>query len=379
MMIRSLIVIVCAFVFTTTSIQSSDAQAWGDYSPDALFGETAPSQITRWIKLADQGMAQRILSSDAYHDDFRFRAAPVKPSRNWTLPIVDVRPAKNVSRPSPRAAEANSPPRVAQTASGKPNPPAFSWVWQSSSDLAVRHSALDDPFGQLSLDFIPRPLPSSYKPLHANPSQANQAQAKRLELKLVKVNPATEKRLDGQDISIVDVRKTKGASNALDSQTRSPANNTRYVTRKSSTPVVDWVWQSSSDLAVRHCDLDDPFGALSLDFIPRPLPTKANILKLELVKVQSVQQKRKLATGRKDYWSYYADCDRWNVVFAVPNAQLPPAVKDAQKVVANTDEDQKNAQIALAIQDLADQIAHRWESAISLYRTISTRLLTSRQ
>ena len=96
-MIRSLIGIVCAFVFITTCIQSTAAQAWGNYSPAALLDRAAQSQLAGWIELADQGISERILSSDAYHDDFRFRAAPVKQSRNWKMPIVDVRPAKNVS------------------------------------------------------------------------------------------------------------------------------------------------------------------------------------------------------------------------------------------------------------------------------------------
>ena len=85
-----------------------------------------------------------------------------------------------------------------------------------------------------------------------------------------------------------------------------------------------------------------------------------------------------MAEGRKDYWTYYADCDRWNVVFAIPNATPPSDLKDDQQVVEAPVVDRKKSKITSGLNQLAADIAQRWENAISYYRTISKRFLASR-
>ena len=474
-MIRSLIGIVCVLVFTTACVQSTAAQALGDYSPEAALGRDTQSQLSRWIELADNGACSRLLSSDAYHDDFRFRAAPVKRSRNWKMPIVDVRPAKEISITFSQPLR-STPPVETQLTVGSNRAPVVDWVWQSSSDLAVRYCELDDPIDQVSLDFIPRPLPPQAKPIATKTSKV-----KLLELKLVKVISAKQKSAINLKMATVGVRPVKTIPSTLNSKIEngSTARKPYIFSRSSTDPVVDWVWQSSSDLAVRYCELDDPLDSASLAFIPRPLPpqakpvatktAKVKRLELKLVKVKSAEQKRamnskiengttahkphfftnsstdpvvdwvwqsssdlavrycelddpsdsvslafipcplppqvkpveakpsnvkrlelklvkvisaeqrlRMAEGRKDYWAYYADCDRWNVVFAIPKALPPSDLKDDQQVVDAPVVDRKKSKISSDLHQLAADIAQRWESAISYYRTISKRFLASR-
>ena len=493
-MIRSLIGIVCVLVFTTACVQSTAAQALGEYSSEALRGRDTQSQLSRWIELADQGVCNRLLSSDAYHNDFRFRAAPVKRPRNWKMPIVDVRPAKEISTTFSQPLR-STPPVETQLTVGSNRAPVVDWVWQSSSDLAVRYCELDDPIDQVSLDFIPRPLPPQAKPIatktskvkllelklvkvisakqksaanlkmatvgvrrgktvpstlnskiengstarkpyifsrsssdpvvdwvwqsssdlavrycelddpldsaslafiprplppQAKPVATKTSKVKRLELELVKVESAEQKRAMNLKMPTVDVRPAKTVPSTLDSEFEngSTAHKPHFFTDSSTDPVVDWVWQSSSDLAVRYCELDDPLDSVSLAFIPRPLPPQvkpveakpSNVkrLELKLVKVISAEQRLRMAEGRKDYWTYYADCDRWNVVFAIPKALPPSDLKDDQQVVDAPVVDRKKSKITSSLNQLAADIAQRWENAISYYRTISKRFLASR-
>ena len=274
-MIRSSIGIVCVLVLITTCAQSTAAQAHGEYSLSALRGGAMQSRLSCWIELADQGISDRILSSDAYHDKFRFRAAPVKQSRNWKMPIVDVRPAKDISvafnQPQKRRPAVTKTEDPLSTNSA----PVFNWVWESSDDLAVRYCELDDPLDQVAPSFIPRPLPP----------RKNQSHVKLLKLKLAKVTPEKKK------------------------------------------------------------------------------PS---------------QQKRPMTTGRKDYWNYYGDCDRWGVVFAIPAKRSPAKLEESQQVAEARQVDRRKSEIAQGLQELAALIAHRWEKAMSFYKTVSKRLLASR-
>ena len=271
-MIRSSIGIVCALVLITTCAQSTAAQMRGEYSLSALRGRVLQTQLSHWIELADQGISARILSSDAYHDEFRFRAAPVKQSRNWRMPIVDVRPAKDISIASNQRHQFPTPDKEGHPFGG--NEPVFRWVWQSPSNLAVRYSQFNAPFAVAPFNFIPRPLPKRTKP----------SEQKILKLKLVKATPT---------------------------------------------------------------------------------------------KQELAERKRVMTTRRKDYWNYYRDCDRWGVVFAIPSKNPPKRGLQRQQVVESQETVQPKSRIALALQDLAAQIAQRFEAAIEFYQTISKEFLIS--
>ncbi len=289
-MIRSSIGIVCVLVFLTTCAQSTAAQAYGEHSLCALRGRALQSHLSHWIELADQGISDRILSSDAFHDKFRFRASPVKQSRNWQMPVVDVRPAKDISIAFDQPQPAQQRESMTQISQGTRNAPVVNWVWESPSSLAVRYSELDDPVDQGAFEFIPRPLPQPIKS-----AQAKRGQTQLLKLKLVKVTPA---------------------------------------------------------------------------------------------KAEPTEQPRAMTSGRRDYWDYYGDCDRWDVVFAIPATPAAAKRADSQKIadasasqmqiVKTPVADRKKSEITVALQDLAAVIADRWENAIAFYRTISKQFLASR-
>jgi len=261
-MIRSWIGIVCVLVSITTCVQSSAAQAFGDHSSnplrERLVGAQLQTLLHDWIELADQGVSDRILCSDAYHDNFRFRAAPIKPIRNWQMPIVDVRPAKILSARSDRKTEPNAIAAKPQTAETSNVVEVANWVWESavgiSGQISSRYGQLRDQFEQFTLAVIPRP-----RPLIVNPS--------------------------------------------------------------------------------------------------------------------SIDPRQSLETGHDDYWNYYADCDRWNVVFAMPIKPTPSCLRNDQQAVNTIVPTQQAAEVSIELQKLAAQVADRWESAISLCRAASQQFL----
>ena len=253
-MIRSLIGIVSVLVLLTTCVQSTAAQPRGNSYPNPLRDGGAQTQLRHWIELADQGVSERILSSDAYHDDFRFRAAPVKQSRNWQMPIVDVRCAKDISIT--------------------------------------------------------------------------------LEEKVVTGSPVSK----SQPSAEIDI-----------------------------TPVVDWVRNSAFEVSGRYCELCDQFKQITLTIVPHLFPLRS----------KDAEPKEILATGRTDYWNYYTDCDRWNVVFAKPGKAQPAKLASDPKIANENATVQQEPEIKFGLQDLVTQVAGRWEEAISLYRAISQRFLTS--
>ena len=196
-MIRSSIGIVCVLVFITTCAQSTAAQMSGEYSLSSLRGRALQTQLSHWIELADQGISAQILSSDAYHDKFRFRAAPVKQSRNWKMPIVDVRPAKDISIASNQTHRSRPLGKETQPSRHTNNAPVLRWFWQSASDLAVRYHELDDPMGLMSFNFVPRQLPTQAK---------RSESTKVVKLKLVKITPG-KKDLAKQNRAMTTGRK----------------------------------------------------------------------------------------------------------------------------------------------------------------------------
>lgn len=286
-MIRSSIGIVCVLVFITTCAHSTAAQVRGAYAPSVLRDHGLQSQLSRWIELADQGVSDRILSSDAYHDKFRFRAAPVKQSRNWKMPLVDVRPAKDITSAHKHPLRARPAATKTKTNRATNRATVFSWGWKTVSDLAVEYRQWNQPLEVAFSDFFPRSFAA----------RENRSQVKRSSLNTFK-------------LKMVEVKLTKD---------------------------------------------------------------------------ESPQPQRAMTTGRKDYWDYYGDCDRWDVVFAIPGAPSTAKMK-AQPQVVNADvfnvetrdRHQQESKIAKGLQTLADLIANRWDDTISFCQTISKQLLASR-
>ena len=377
-MIRSWIGIVCVLVFVTTCVQTTAAQAHVYFPSTSMRNRVLPTQLRNWIELADRGVFEQILSSDDYHHDFRFRATPVKQSRNWQMPIVDVRSAKDLSIVLDAKIQNGSATQNAQH-SGETNiAPVIDWVWESSSDLAVRYRELSTPLDQAAKTVIPRPLPTRAKP------------ATQRQMLAVDARPATE-------FSFQLAAKSKTGSSTPKPQ----PSSSEYIT-----PVVDWVWESSSDLAVRYSELNNAFDQAAMTVIPRPLSTQAKPAKQKQTLTvdarpatkfsfqldakrktgpeasKSAEQKRKLIAGENDYWNYYAHCDRWNVVFAKPDG--------SSKGQSNSSNDEKvgsvdvpakrkpNLDLALqGLQELAALVAHRWGDAMNFCRTLSKQFQIS--
>ena len=198
-MIRSLIGLACVLFLMTTCIQSSAAQPRANFNVNSLRSDATPLSLRRGERSNFQSISDRILSSDAYHDDFRFRAAPVKRSPNWQMPFVDVRPAKQieVDFTSPKASKEN------------------------------RKVAFDFEISHLN----------------------------------------------------------------------------------------DFVWKTANRVSADYCQLRDRFEEITLAVIPRPVA---------------------VPRGQKDYWNYYADCDRWNVVFAIAwQRDAPQQVQETKFAAAS--------------------------------------------
>ena len=191
-MIRSMIGFACVLLLVTTCIQSSVAQPRANLSGNSLRSDAVAMSLRAGKQSNFQSISDSILSSDAYHDDFRFRAAPVKRSANWQMPIVDVRPAK-----------------------------------------------------QILVDFV---KPEAVK------------------------------------------ETTKVAFDF----------NIRHF--------VDSICSAANTASAEFCQVRDRFEEITLAIVPRPVA---------------------VLHGQQDYWNYYEDCDRWNVVFAI--AWQREAVRQEEK------------------------------------------------
>ena len=179
-MIRSMIGFACVLFFMTTCIQSSAAQPCANFNANPLRSNVAPMSLRVGTQTNFRAISDSILSSDAYHDDFRFRAAPVKRSANWQMPIVDVKPAK-----------------------------------------------------QIVVDFI-------------QPTVATENAEIDFNFEIARLS--------------------------------------------------DLVRETANRVSAEYCQFRDRFEEITLAVIPRPIA---------------------VPKGQADYWNYYADCDRWNVVFAI--------------------------------------------------------------
>ena len=544
-MIRSWIGIVCVLVFVTTCVQTTVAQAHGNFFSTSMRNRVLPAQIWKWIEFADQDVSDRILSSDAYHSDFRFRAAPVKRSPNWQMPIVDVRSAKDLSITLDAKTENGSAELKAQRSNENKITPVVDWVWESSSDLAVRQSELSSAFDQAAMAVIPRPLPNRAKPamrkqmqvVDKRPvtkfsfqlvakskvgSKAPKAQrssenkitpvvdwvwessfdlavrqselssafdqaamaiiprplptraklAKQKQMLTVDAPPATRFsfQLDANskvgseaskaqrssenkitpmvdwvwessfDLAVrqselssafdqaamaiiprplptrakpakqkqmltVDAPPASKFSFQLDANSKvgSEASKAQPASENKITPVVDWVWESSSDLAVRYSELNTALDQAAIAVIPFPLPTRAAPSKqkqvltvdvppatkfsIQLVpknkvghsKPKSAEEKLKLIAGQNDYWNYYAQCDRWNVVFAKPDDSSKPQSNSVnEKEIVNAElPGNQNSDLDLNMYELAALVADRLEGTLALYRGFSKQFQTS--
>ena len=240
-MIRSLIGFACVLFLVTTCIQSSAAQLRADFSANPLRSNLAAMSLRDGAQSNFQSISDRILSSDAYHDDFRFRAAPVKRSANWQMPIVDVRPAK-----------------------------------------------------QIVVNFVP---------------------------------PKTVK---------------ENAKVAFDFEIGH---------------LVDFIQGTANTASAEYCQFRDRFEEITLAIIPRPIT---------------------VPHGRKDYWNYYADCDRWNVVFAI--AWQRDAIQQLEKTdYATASKSSWDESAELIWENVVASIEASWQDVAAAYHRIAQQFSVSRR
>lgn len=157
-MIRSMIGIVCVLVLLTTCVESTAAQPLGISSINSLRDQDAwsvtKSGLRGWIEIADRGLSQRMFSSDAYHDDFRFRAAPVKRSANWQMPIVDVRCAKQIAVENVRSKSVEETSRsIVMIEISR----SIEWLFKKARSASNHFTQLRIRFEQITLAMIPHP------------------------------------------------------------------------------------------------------------------------------------------------------------------------------------------------------------------------------
>ncbi len=168
-MIRSLIGIVCVLVMLTTCVQTTAAQPLGNLHENTPRLDAPRSTLRNWIELAEQGSWERIISSDAFHDDYRFRATPVKRSANWQMPIVQVRPAKQIRVRDQRLGSSNDYSRTSNALSS--GTPAFTpkngieLFYQALNTATTNYLRLRDRFEQITLSLIPRSILASQTPV----------------------------------------------------------------------------------------------------------------------------------------------------------------------------------------------------------------------
>ena len=240
-MIRSMIGFACVLLLVTTCIQPSVAQPRANFTANPLRIDATAISLRHTTQSNFQTISDRILSSDAYHDDFRFRAAPVKRSANWQMPIVDVSPAK-----------------------------------------------------QIVVNFVPP--------------------------KAVKEN--------------VKVAFDFGIRHFVDS-----------------------VSATANNVSAEYCQLRCRFEEITLAIVPRPIT---------------------VAHGQKDYWNYYGDCDRWNVVFAI--AWQGEAIQQAQKpnfAAAPKFSWDKSAE--LIWENAVASLEASWQDVASAYHRIALQFSVSRR
>ena len=229
-MIRSLVGIVCVLVLITNNAQTTAAQ----FLPVSLDATESvqTSSLSDLIRIADQGTAERILSSAAYHSDLRFRAAPVKQMRNWRMPIVDVRPARLIG-------------------------PLQQFQPQENGDAITTAN---------------QPLPVTQLIFNA-----------------------------------ITTGATVGSETAADI-------SQGFVS-----------YQNQFEAQVRN-----QFDAL-LAIVPQP--TEADVTGDSAEDVSTELAANAGRTGTADYWNYYSDCDRWDVVFSI--AWLEKSPVDQPAIVDN--------------------------------------------